>query len=54
MAGDITESLISLNRTMASQVTHSEKAMTTLGNDFIYFHTNNVKRYEYYFIITPL
>ena len=31
MAGDITESLMSLNRTMASQVQHSETTMTTLG-----------------------
>ena len=31
MAGDITESLMSLNRTMASQVKHSETAMDTLG-----------------------
>lgn len=32
MAGDITESLLSLNRTMAGQVQHSESAMTTLVN----------------------
>ncbi|XP_076470934.1 vesicle transport protein SEC20-like [Babylonia areolata] len=32
MAGDITESLMSLNRTMASQVQHSETTMTTLVN----------------------
>ena len=31
MAGDITESLMSLNRTMASQVQHSETTMTALG-----------------------
>nr|KAG5714239.1 hypothetical protein BaRGS_018456 [Batillaria attramentaria] len=31
MAGDITESLLSLNRTMAGQVQQSESAMTTLG-----------------------
>ncbi|KAK7109514.1 vesicle transport protein SEC20-like [Littorina saxatilis] len=32
MAGDITESLLSLNRTMASQVQHSETTMTSLVN----------------------
>ena len=37
MAGDITESLISLNRTMASQVQHSEATMTTLGNQTFFF-----------------
>lgn len=31
MAVDITESLLSLNRTIAGQVTHSESTMTALG-----------------------